>query len=255
MTTLAGTAEVSGGNDGIGGAAQFNYPCAIALDQAGILYVADTANNTIRQITPQVAAGQTNWIVTTIAGSAGISDSADGPGSAARFSGPSGIAADRAGNVYVADTSNNTLRKLQPGSSTGQGQWTVTTLGGLAGVYGAADGLGGTARFDSPAGIALDTTGKLYVADNHNNTIRLGVSPPYILLGTPAIANGRIQIPFSLLSGAAGAFYLLNANAPGGTWATNSAAVLSTNAPGTSYTFSAPLPNAAAQFYRVMRPY
>jgi DNA-binding beta-propeller fold protein YncE len=95
--------------------------------------------------------------VATLAGLAGWSGSADGTGSAAWFSSPSGVAVDSAGNVYVADKDNHTIRKVTP---TG----VVTTLAGLAGSYGSADGTGSAARFNRPGGVAVDSAGNIYVA-------------------------------------------------------------------------------------------
>ena len=88
-------------------AASFKSPQGIAVDQADNIYVADTENHIIRKITP---AG----VVSTIAGAAGVSGSADGDGSEARFLRPTGIATDSAGNVYVADNGNSTVRKITP---------------------------------------------------------------------------------------------------------------------------------------------
>src|ERR1035441_5354297 len=100
----------------------------------------------------------------TLAGNAGYG-SADGTGSGARFWNPAGVAVDSAGNVYVADDSNNTIRKITPAG-------VVTTLAGLAGYYGSADGTGSAARFYHPAGVAVDSAGNVYVADTVNDTIR-----------------------------------------------------------------------------------
>src|SRR5207253_1773206 len=113
---------------------------------------------TIRQVTP---AG----VATTLAGSPGKSGSADGTGSAARFYGPFGVAVDSAGNVYVADKYNDTIRQVTPGG-------VVTTLAGLAGNDGSADGTGSAARFYCPVGVAVDSAGNVYVAAYHNDTIR-----------------------------------------------------------------------------------
>jgi len=107
VTTLAGSAGLSGSADGTGSAARFNLPKGVATDSAGNVYVADGDNHTIRKITP---AG----VVTTLAGSAGQSGIADGTGSAARFSGPQGVATDSRGNVFVADTFNNKIRVGRP---------------------------------------------------------------------------------------------------------------------------------------------
>ena len=160
VTTLAGTAGVSGSADGTGATARFDFPHGITNDASGNVYVSDTGNNTIRKITP---AG----VVTTLAGAAGVtlSGSADGTGAAASFDGPLGIATDASGNVYVADFDSNTIRKITP---TG----VVTTLAGTAGVAGSADGTGAAASFGGPDGIATDASGNVYVADSGNNTIR-----------------------------------------------------------------------------------
>ena len=159
VTTLAGTAGGgSGSTNGTGGAARFNYPSAVAVDSAGSVYVADTINDTIRKVT-------TTGGVTTFAGTAATSGSTDGTGSAARFSGPRGVAVDSAGNVYVADYNNHTIRKVTPAG-------VVTTLAGSAGLLGSADGTGSAARFNYPYGVAVDSSGNVYVADNGNHTIR-----------------------------------------------------------------------------------
>src|SRR2546428_754667 len=104
------------------------------------------------------------YTFTTLAGQASTG-SADGTGSAARFSNPFGVATDSSGNVYVADSYNNTIRKITPAG-------VVTTLAGLAGITGSADGTGSAARFNYPRGVATDSSGNVYVADTGNNTIR-----------------------------------------------------------------------------------
>jgi sugar lactone lactonase YvrE len=159
FTTLAGKAGISGSTDGTGANAQFNLIGQLATDVKGNIYVADYNNQTIRKITP-------GGVVSTIAGKAGVSGSADGVGSNARFSGPYGVAVDYNGNVYVAEYSNHTIRKITPSGM-------VTTLAGKAGVSGSADGIGSNARFYYPYGIAVNTAGTvIYVADTNNNTIR-----------------------------------------------------------------------------------
>ncbi len=159
ISTIAGLALTRGSTDATGSAARFNYPLAVAVDSAGNVYVADTNNNTIRL----VAAG---GVVTTFAGTAGSSGTTNGTGAAARFNAPSGITIDSAGNLYVADTLNHTIRKITIAGA-------VTTIAGQAGASGSADGVGTAARFFGPQGIAFDATGsRLYVADSNNNTIR-----------------------------------------------------------------------------------
>src|SRR5439155_7181504 len=117
-----------------------------------------------------------SYTFTTLAAGGGFI-SPDTPGSAARHRTPSGVAVDSAGNVYVADTYNNTIRKLTPIGT----NWMVTTLGGMSGIYGTADGTGRAARFSNPNGVAVDGTGNIYVADFYFNTIRIGHPPPMIL--------------------------------------------------------------------------
>jgi sugar lactone lactonase YvrE len=107
VTTLAGLAGSSGTNDGSGIAARFNFPTGVAVDGSGTLYVADYGNHTIRSVTP---AG----MVTTIAGAAGTKGSADGSGSGASFNGPTAVAVDSAGSLYVVERFNPTLRKGVP---------------------------------------------------------------------------------------------------------------------------------------------
>ncbi|MBL0312801.1 MAG: hypothetical protein IPP78_08820 [Holophagaceae bacterium] len=160
VTTLAGSYSGRGSADGVGTAAQFYQPEFITLDAADNAYVTDNMNHTIRKITP---AG----VVSTVAGSAGQPGSAEGAGATARFNFPSGIAMDLAGNLYVADYANHTLRKITPDG-------TVSTLAGSAGQPGAADGTGSAARFNNPYAMVLDpVSGNLLVGDSGNSTIRL----------------------------------------------------------------------------------
>jgi len=201
-----------------------------------------------------VVDGQTNWAVTTIAGSAGQAGSADGSGNLARFNTPWGILVDAVGNLVVADFGNGSIRQLRPPGSAGRTDWVVTTIGGWAGHFGNAEGVGSTARFDSPASLTLDAAGNLYVADWYNSTIRLGSPLPLLILSAPVLADNKVWIGFSLWSGAAASFHLLSAGQPGGPWITNSSAVLTTNVPGSAFTFVAPVSPAPAQFYRIQSP-
>ncbi|MDO8545551.1 MAG: NHL repeat-containing protein [Opitutaceae bacterium] len=157
--TLAGAAGVSGSTDGSGSGALFAYPDGVAVDGSGNLYIADHDNHTIRKV-------NTSGGVTTLAGVAGLSGSADGVGGAARFNAPTGVAVDGGGNVYVADAGNSSIRKITAGGS-------VTTFAGFSGIGGSSDGLGTSARFNVPQGIAVDSSGNVYVADTNNNTIRM----------------------------------------------------------------------------------
>lgn len=163
VTTLAGLAGAPGSSDGAGRAARFNSPFGTAVNSAGEVYVADGGNYTIRKVTP---AG----VVTTFAGSAGHPGAADGLGTNAQFGagtigGPLFLTVDTNGTVYVGDNGNHTIRKVTPDGM-------VTTLAGLAGHPGSADGVGSQARFSQPRGVAVDSAGNVFVADTDNQTIR-----------------------------------------------------------------------------------
>jgi sugar lactone lactonase YvrE len=163
VTTIAGQAGVHGSVDGKGSAALFNFPVSIALDSSGNTYVADVFNNAIRKITP-------NGTVITWAGRLSYTPgNADGTAGNARFCHPCGVAVDNTGNVYVADSGNNTIRRITPDRE-------VTTLAGLAGQSGLADGIGSAARFSHPTALALDHRDHLYVTDLDNKTIRKGTA-------------------------------------------------------------------------------
>jgi len=153
VSTFAGTGA-SGAADGPVGSATFNAPYAVAVDGSGSVYVCDRGNSRIRKI----AAGA----VSTLAGS--TSGFLDGLGTAAQFNTPEDLVVDTAGNVYVADASNNRIRKITPGGL-------VSTFAGT-GAYGSANGATSSATFGYPIGIAIDASGSLYVGDNGTNLIR-----------------------------------------------------------------------------------
>ena len=157
VTTLAGS-TTAGSADGTGAAASFNAPIGIATDGSGNLYVADHADNKIRKIVIATS------VVTTLAGS-GSWGSDDGTGAAASFSFPAGIASDGSGNLYVADSDNNEIRKIVIATGV------VTTLAGST-TAGSADGTGAAASFNWPTGVATDGSGNLYVVDQDNQEIR-----------------------------------------------------------------------------------
>lgn len=157
-TTIAGSVGSTGSSDGTAQNARFNQPGGIAVDGAGNLYVADTQNHTIRKVS-------SSGVVSTLAGSAGQSGQNDGTADNARFNQPWGLVLDPAGNLYVADTGNDTVRKVSPSG-------VVTTLAGSAGIVGSQDGNGSNAQFNLPQGIAIDSAANLYIADTGNNTIR-----------------------------------------------------------------------------------
>jgi sugar lactone lactonase YvrE len=204
VTTFAGLAGNPGSADGVGSAARFNFPFGVAVGRSGNVYVADSLNHTIRKITPDA-------VVSTLAGLAGSPGSADGTGSAARFSSPTGVAADRDGNVYVADYNNQTIRAITPDG-------TVSTLAGLAGNSGSADGTGSNARFYQPTDVAVDRAANVYVADNFNQTIRK-VTPTGVVttlagfVHNPGRADGtgssaRFHSPSGIAADSAGNIYV-----------------------------------------------
>jgi sugar lactone lactonase YvrE len=215
VTTVAGSPNLEGSADGTGAAARFSGPGALAIDSSGVLYVADSANATIRRISSSAtvttlagtSAPQGLWAdgparsarffcpwgvvldasgnayltdqlnhvirkvsasgtVTTVAGTPGIEGSQDGPAASATFSQPEGLALASNGDLYVADSGNHVIRRI---SASG----TVTTVAGLAGSTGSTDGAGAAARFNAPAGLAFDASGRLFVADSLNATIRI----------------------------------------------------------------------------------
>lgn len=162
VSTLAGSAGgISGYSDGNGGNASFYYPRGVAVDSQGNVIVADSNNQVIRKITPQ---GDVSTIAGTVNETLAIPTDGDGIGAAARFNIPSGVAVDGADNIYVADTSNNMIRRISPAGM-------VITLAGN-GSQGPANGSGYAARFYGPTSIAVGTGGIFYIADSANYTIR-----------------------------------------------------------------------------------
>jgi sugar lactone lactonase YvrE len=154
VSTLAGTGH-AGYINGPGASAEFFDPQGMVVDQHFNLYIADMGNNRIRKISP---AG----IVSTFAGS--TPGAADGPDSSAQFREPFGLAIDGQGNIFVADTYNNLIRKITPAG-------VVTTVAGN-GTAGYADGPALSAQFNYPFSLCLDLQGNIYVADTYNYRIR-----------------------------------------------------------------------------------
>jgi sugar lactone lactonase YvrE len=208
VSTVAGAGGSGGAADGTGTSAQFYYPFGVAVDGSGNTYVADGENDTIRKIT---SAG----VVTTMAGQAGVAGSADGTGSAARFNDPLGVAVDGNGNVYVSEQKNATIRKVTPAG-------VVTTVAGLAGSTGATDGTGAAARFYLPAGLAIDSSGNIFVADATADEIRK-VTPAGVvstIAGSPQSAGhndgtgsaAQFYFPVGLAIDSSGNLYVADAN-------------------------------------------
>ncbi|MBU2604175.1 MAG: cell wall-binding repeat-containing protein [Actinobacteria bacterium] len=168
VSTFAGKVGAAGFANGKGGAARFSFPTDVAVDASGDLYVADYGNHTIRKITP---AGN----VTTLAGSPGVSGTADGTGLSARFNHPMGLDTVYSSGqtlVFVADYGNHTIRRV---IAEGALQGFVGTVGGWPGEPGYTDGSGSINRLREPADVAADPTATeltMYVTDSGNHTIR-----------------------------------------------------------------------------------
>jgi len=156
VSTLAG--QLTGGfNNATGTAAQFSSPAGVAVNSAGTtIYVADYGNNMIRAIT-------TGGVVSTFAGQI-VNGHGNATGTSASFYNPNGVAVDSSGNVYVADSSNNLIRKITTGG-------VVSTLAGQL-TGGSTNATGTAASFNHPTGVAVDGSGNVYVADEGNNMIR-----------------------------------------------------------------------------------
>jgi hypothetical protein len=183
----------------------------------------------------------TNWITRTIGGLAYTSGTADGTNSMARFDNPYGIAVDGCGCVYVGDSRNDLIRKMTPDGT----NWVTTTIGGSGSRTGCADGLGTNALFNFPVGVALDSHGVLYVADNTNDTIRRGLALP-ILRASP-ITNGTLILSWGAVPGQTFQVQYA-ANLAAGQWTDRGSPIVATN--GTVWACDSA--SGAARFYRVV---
>lgn len=207
-STLAGAAGTTGSADGTGTNALFYGSHGNAVDMAGNIYIADYVNNNIRKVT-------TSGVVTTIAGQVGVAGSADGTGTSATFSGPRQVAVDGAGNVYVGDWENCTIRKITPAG-------VVSTIAGLAGALGSVDGTGSSARFSHPQGVVVDSSGNIFVADQSNHSIRKVTSSGVVttLAGTLGAAGevdgqgqaARFSEPVGIALDGAGNLYVTDSS-------------------------------------------
>jgi hypothetical protein len=181
VSTLAGSGTAAFA-EGTGAAASFSGPSAVAVDINDNVYVADQTNQRVRIVTPAGA-------VSTLAGS-GTATFADGTGAAASFKYPAGVAVN-GGDVWVADASNERIRKVTSGG-------VVTTLAGSATFAPFSNGTGAAASFNSPQGVALDAAGNAYVADQNNHRIRkvtpAGVVTTLAGSGTPSFNDGLADV-------------------------------------------------------------
>jgi len=214
ITTVAGNgASAATGDGGPATAASINQPQALAIDASGNIYIADYGNNKIRLVTASTGK------ISTFAGNGTPGSTGDGsPATAAELKGPSGLAIDAAGNVYISDLGNSKIREVLKSN----GNIIAYAGNGTAGPTG--DGMMATAvEFNSPAGLAIDISGSLYVADAANNRIRRvsaasGIvttvvgngSPAYLGDNGPATA-AEISDPVSITFDATGNMFISDA--------------------------------------------
>src|SRR5262249_12924292 len=126
----------------------------------------------------------------TIAGSPGLSGTADGTNAAARFAAPVALALDAQTNLFVADQASHTIREIACFGT----NWVVTTVGGWPNTFGSADGAGTVARFNRPGGLTFDSSGILYIADTANNTIRRGQTLGEVITVAVRLLNREVQV-------------------------------------------------------------
>jgi sugar lactone lactonase YvrE len=191
ITTLAGTGTSGySGDGGAAASAQLAYPNGVAVDSSGNVYIADGGNNRIRKV-------DTSGNIATIAGNGTCCYSGDGgAATSAQLNYPDSVAVDSAGDVYIADTNNLRVRKVNAAG-------TIMTIAGRGGSGDSGDGAAATnATFRSPRGLALDASGNVYVADQSNNAIRL-LSPSL----TTAVLTVQSAHTGSFTAGQSGAAY------------------------------------------------
>jgi sugar lactone lactonase YvrE len=183
LTPIAGNGIAGyGGDYGAADSAQLNGPQGIAVDSSGNLYIADAVNNVIRKVS--------NGTITTFAGGGtlvypnGVGDG--GPATGGYLSGPYGVAVDSAGNVYIADTFNNRVRKVSTGKI-------ITTIAGTGYAGSSGDsGLAASAAVNNPQGVAVDSAGNIYIADTYNSRVRQ-ISTGGIITTGGGHGNPRLQ--------------------------------------------------------------
>jgi sugar lactone lactonase YvrE len=247
VSTIAGLPGFPGSSDGTNNKARFFEPDGLVVDGAGDIFVADESPQTdcIREITPV----GTNWVVTTIAGHGGQGFQ-DGIGTNAFFQGPTDVARDTNGNLYVTDIGNQVIREIGPVGT----NWSVSTIAGSFEKIGAIDGTGVAARFYNPHGITVDNSGNLFVVQGGNEIVSKGWvagTMPAASLNTLQITNNQAQFNLTVITGFPTNLTVLQADQATGPWITNASAVLITNISGVSYNITAPFATNSSGFYRM----
>ena len=193
VSTFAGSPQIWGSADASGTNAQFNGPVGLAFDARGNLFVSDANNDTIRKIA-------SSGVVTTFAGAAGADGAADGVATAARFRSPAELVFDQNGNLFVADSFNQTIREISTNGI-------VCTVSGAAGISSTNDGVNGAGRFYNPYGLTVGADGSLVVADTYNELVRTVLVPfklslqasgatHTVTIAWPAVIGKQYQVQF-----------------------------------------------------------
>lgn len=217
ITTIAGSGVRGYSGDGSAAiSAELNGPAGVAVDAIGNVYIADTGNNVVREV-----AAATN-VITTFAGSGALGYSGDnGPASHAALYFPFGLAVSASGDLYIAEMGNSVVRKVSSGTGF------ITTVAGTGSAGYSGDGAPATkATLTAPSGVAIDSSGNLYIVDSGNNSIRAlftagsiaGLSNPvsgniYTLVGSGSTAaiNATLNNPEGVAVDQAGNIYIADA--------------------------------------------
>jgi len=202
LITIAGTKNPAGSDDGILGTGRLKFPKEVAVDASGNVIIADSFNHAIRILPAQdgtfYGVSGTAGFLTTIAGIKGSPGSDDGTLGTGQLTFPAGVAVDASGNVIIADTNNHAIRILPAQDGTFYGvsgtAGFLTTIAGIKGSSGNADGFLGTGKLRFPAGVAVDASGNVIIADTNNHAIRILPAQDGTFYGVPCTARSLTTI-------------------------------------------------------------